>query len=105
MGNGLDLDCHGDGAAGRLTQHFIELPEGRVAYERRGEGPPLVLLHGGMADNRDWHLQRDGLAKDFTVVAWDAPGCGGSFTPPTGHMVTLEAPERVNDEVRSFLRA
>ena len=41
-----------------------------------------MLLHGAMADNRDWHLQRDGLANDFTVVAWDAPGCGGSFNPP-----------------------
>lgn len=35
-----------------------------------------------MADSRDWRLQLDGLAADFTVVAWDAPGCGGSFDPP-----------------------
>jgi pimeloyl-ACP methyl ester carboxylesterase len=41
-----------------------------------------VLLHGAMADNRDWRLQIDDLAGDFTVVAWDAPGCGGSFDPP-----------------------
>ena len=37
--------------------------EGRVAYERRGEGPPLVLLHGAMADNRDWRLQLDGARR------------------------------------------
>ena len=41
-----------------------------------------MLLHGAMADNRDWHLQLADLARDFTVVAWDAPGCGGSFDPP-----------------------
>jgi pimeloyl-ACP methyl ester carboxylesterase len=40
-----------------------------------------VLLHGGMADRRDWLLQFDALAEDFTVVAWDAPGSGGSFDP------------------------
>ena len=26
--------------------------------------------------------QLDALASDFTLVAWDAPGCGGSFDPP-----------------------
>ena len=41
-----------------------------------------MLLHGAMADSRDWHHQLDGLADDFTVVAWDAPGSGGSFDPP-----------------------
>ncbi len=41
-----------------------------------------MLLHGAMADYRDWRLQIDGLAGYFTVVAWDAPGCGGSFDPP-----------------------
>jgi pimeloyl-ACP methyl ester carboxylesterase len=35
-----------------------------------------------MGDSREWHLQLDGLADDLTVVAWDAPGCGGSFDPP-----------------------
>jgi pimeloyl-ACP methyl ester carboxylesterase len=42
----------------------------------------LVLLHGAFADSRDWLPQLDGLSDDFTVVAWDAPGCGGSFDPP-----------------------
>ena len=41
-----------------------------------------MLLHGAFADSRDWVPQLDGLAADFTVVAWDAPGCGGSFDPP-----------------------
>jgi pimeloyl-ACP methyl ester carboxylesterase len=54
----------------------------RIAYERRGSGPPLVLLHGGMSDHREWRRQLDGLADAFTVVAWDAPGCGGSSDPP-----------------------
>ena len=41
-----------------------------------------MLLHGAMGDSREWRLQLDGLAGEFTVVAWDAPGCGGSFDPP-----------------------
>ena len=29
-----------------------------------------------------WRPQLEALADEFTVVAWDAPGCGGSFDPP-----------------------
>lgn len=41
-----------------------------------------MLLHGALGDSRVWHPQLDGLSDAFTVVAWDAPGCGGSFDPP-----------------------
>jgi pimeloyl-ACP methyl ester carboxylesterase len=54
----------------------------RVTYERRGEGPPVVLLHGYVGDRRTWRRQIDDLSDEFTVVAWDAPGFGGSFDPP-----------------------
>jgi pimeloyl-ACP methyl ester carboxylesterase len=54
----------------------------RIAYERRGEGPPLVLLHGYVGDRRMWRPQIDELSDAFTVVAWDAPGHGGSSDPP-----------------------
>ena len=43
----------------------------RIAFERRGEGPPLLLLHGGLSDHREWRAQLDGLSDAFTVVAWD----------------------------------
>ena len=29
-----------------------------------------------------WRSQLEGLSDEFTVVAWDAPGCGGSSDPP-----------------------
>lgn len=55
----------------------------RVAYERVGEGPPLVLLHGYVGDGpATWRRQLDALSDEFTVVAWDAPGAGGSADPP-----------------------
>ncbi len=54
----------------------------RIAFERKGEGPPLVLLHGALSDSRMWRRQLDELSDDFTVVAWDAPGCGHSADPP-----------------------
>jgi pimeloyl-ACP methyl ester carboxylesterase len=54
----------------------------RIAYSVVGAGPPLVLLHGGMDDRRSWRWQLDGLAAEFQVFAWDAPGCGRSSEPP-----------------------
>jgi pimeloyl-ACP methyl ester carboxylesterase len=60
----------------------VEVGGFRIAYERAGEGPPLVLLHGVLADSRVWRRQLDALSAEFTVVAWDAPGCGQSSDPP-----------------------
>lgn len=53
-----------------------------IAYRRAGDGSLLALLHGGMSDGRQWRRQLEGLSDEFTVVAWDAPGCGASSDPP-----------------------
>lgn len=54
----------------------------RVAYREAGAGPPVLLLHGGMSDSREWRHQLAALSDRWRVVAWDAPGCGGSDDPP-----------------------
>jgi pimeloyl-ACP methyl ester carboxylesterase len=53
-----------------------------VAYRRAGSGPPVLFLHGAFADGRAWRRQLAGLSRDFSVIAWDAPGCGRSGDPP-----------------------
>jgi len=58
----------------------------RIAYRRAGGGPPLVLLHGGPTDGREWRRQLEGLSDEFTVVAWDMPGSGGSDDPPEDYV-------------------
>lgn len=61
----------------------IEVAGLRIAYERAGQGPPLVLLNGGVGDGPGtWRHQIDALSDEFTVVAWDAPGSGRSSDPP-----------------------
>jgi pimeloyl-ACP methyl ester carboxylesterase len=63
--------------------HQIDVDGLRIAYERTGEGSPLVLLHGYVGDGRTtWRHQLDELSHDFTVIAWDAPGAGASSDPP-----------------------
>ena len=53
-----------------------------IAYERVGEGPPLVFVHGAAGDSRMWRPQHAALADEFTVVAWDEPGAGRSSDVP-----------------------
>jgi len=47
-------------------------------YLERGAGTPLVLLHGVGSAARSWRHQVDNLSHAFRVIAWDAPGYGGS---------------------------
>jgi pimeloyl-ACP methyl ester carboxylesterase len=72
----------------------------RIAYHRAGGGPPLLLLHGGWSDGRDWALQLDSLSDAFDVIAWDLPGCGGSDDPPEGATIADYA-----DAVAGFVAA
>jgi pimeloyl-ACP methyl ester carboxylesterase len=60
-----------------LRAHGLE-----IAYERVGEGVPLVLVHGAAVDSRMWRPQLAALADEFTVVAWDEPGAGRSSDIP-----------------------
>ncbi|CAN5452800.1 hypothetical protein BH20ACT18_BH20ACT18_08490 [soil metagenome] len=53
-----------------------------IAYERVGEGPPLMFAHGAALDARVWQPQLAALADELTVVAWDEPGAGRSSDLP-----------------------
>ena len=51
---------------------------------RRGEGPPLLLLHGYPQTLAMWHRVAPRLAGTFTVVAADLRGYGKSSKPEGG---------------------
>lgn len=63
----------------------------------RKDLPALVLLHGIGSTSAGWRLQYDPLGAHCRVIAWDAPGYGGS-TPLPG-----EAPG-VEDYARALAR-
>ena len=46
-------------------------------YVSRGDGPPVVLLHGVGGLHAAWRPQLDALSDRYRVVAWDMPGYGG----------------------------
>ncbi|MGK5507776.1 alpha/beta fold hydrolase [Brevibacillus formosus] len=50
-------------------------------YEVSGEGKPVILLHSGGADLRDWLFVAPILAKQYQIIAFDGRGCGKSPSP------------------------
>jgi pimeloyl-ACP methyl ester carboxylesterase len=52
-----------------------------VSYYEAGSGPVLLLVHGITASADAWRSVMPALAKDFTVVAPDLLGHGGSAKP------------------------
>lgn len=45
-------------------------------YERRGDGPPVVFVHGLGFDGRSWAPQLAALEEEYDVVAYDYRGHG-----------------------------
>ncbi|MCK4862981.1 MAG: hypothetical protein KAS25_01735, partial [Dehalococcoidales bacterium] len=48
----------------------------RAHYLKAGGGPPVVLVHGGASDSRDWVDTINGLAHRYTFYAPDLIGFG-----------------------------
>lgn len=62
----------------RFALRQVACAHGRVAWREAGEGLPLILLHGIGSGSGAFSGQLEGLASAFRVIAWDAPGYGGS---------------------------
>ena len=61
---------------------FVEVDGAKLHYVDRGEGPPVVMIHGIAANLRHYtHTILDEIAKTNRVIAIDRPGCGYSERP------------------------
>ena len=65
---------------------YVDVNGVRTRYFDKGQGPVLLLVHGGQpsaADFNAWEWQQnfDGLAKDFRVIALDRIGQGYTDNP------------------------
>jgi 3-oxoadipate enol-lactonase len=50
-------------------------------YEERGTGDPVVFLHAGLLDSRQWARQLDTFSPTYRAIALDARGYGRSSRP------------------------
>jgi pimeloyl-ACP methyl ester carboxylesterase len=58
----------------------LETTFGPIAYDERGDGPPIVMLSSGSHDRHDYDGLRDRLPSHFRTIAADWPAHGES--PP-----------------------
>lgn len=60
---------------------FVDAGDLRVAFERTGTGPPLILMHGAEASRQMFAALVPQLAPHFTVIAYDQRDCGETEGP------------------------
>jgi pimeloyl-ACP methyl ester carboxylesterase len=86
--------------AERIARHPVRTVSvgGRaIAYREAGSGPALVLLHGIGNQSGSWVQQLESLADRFRVIAWDAPGYGGSDALPVESPVAADYAAALRD--------
>ena len=62
---------------------YVQVKKGKVFCKIKGDGPPLLLLHGYPQTHLMWHKTAPELSKYFTGVAADLRGYGDSLAPPS----------------------
>lgn len=63
----------------------IEVKGRRVHYLKAGNGKPVVLVHGGASDAREWLPVMEKYGGRYTFYAPDLPGFGMSDRDPKGY--------------------
>ncbi len=58
--------------------------DGTMVWRLWGNGPVLVLFHGGAGSWRHWAHNIDVLSRDYQLLVPDLPGLGESAFPPAG---------------------
>ncbi|HEX7182763.1 MAG TPA: alpha/beta fold hydrolase [Thermoanaerobaculia bacterium] len=64
--------------AGEPATGFVEVPGGKLWYEVRGQGAPLVLLHDGLLPSETWDDQVPAFSRAFRTIRYDRRGYGRS---------------------------
>jgi 3-oxoadipate enol-lactonase len=81
-----------------MSETHIDVPGGRLFVVDEGDGPPVVLLHAGVADLRAWDAMVAPLAAGgYRVVRFDTRAYGASttedvdFSPTADVIAVLDA--------------
>lgn len=61
---------------------FFQSGAVRIAYDRQGSGPAVLLMHGAEASRQMFAALSERLAPHMTVLAYDQRDCGDTQGPP-----------------------
>jgi len=82
-----------------IESGYVQADKARLYYELAGAGQPLVLIHAGVADSRQWNNEFAYLAKSFRVLRYDMRGYGKSL-PVDGEYSNLGDLETLLEHLR-----
>ena len=74
-----------------LQSHTVTTSYGDIVVAEAGEGPALVMLHGGgpgASGESNYHQNLPSLTQKFRVVLPDQPGFGASYRPTEDDLET-----------------
>jgi len=77
---------------------FLDRPDGRLAYDVVGQGPPLYLVTGLGGSRHYWENLVPALSRDFTVITHDHMCTGDSRGHRVNHTV-----EALTDDVIALM--
>ena len=66
----------------------LKVGDHQVHYLKSGNGPPVVLLHGGASDSRDWAGTIAALSHSYSLYAPDLIGYGLSEKAKSGYYLS-----------------
>jgi pimeloyl-ACP methyl ester carboxylesterase len=71
-----------------IESGWLNINGHRTHYLKVGNGPPVVLVHGGASDSRDWIDTMTSLSHRFAFYAPDLIGFGQSQRNKTGYYLS-----------------
>lgn len=74
---------------------YVDIGDVHTWYDERGSGDPVVLLHGGLTDSRDFAGNLDRLAGRFRLLMPDRRGHGRTPDVPGPSTVELWAQDAI----------
>ena len=78
----LVRDAIEDSRHREVKRGYIAVDEGgRLFYEEKGKGQPVIFIHGHSFDHYQWNPQFESLSLRFRVIRYDVRGYGRSSMP------------------------
>ena len=61
-----------------IKSGFANIDNAKIYYETAGKGIPLVMIHAGVAESRQWNNEFTDFAQSYQVIRYDMRGYGKS---------------------------
>ena len=74
-----------------MTEEFADVNGIKICYEVKGEGDPVLLVHGFSDRKEHWRGQFDNLSKYFKIIRFDNRGAGKSDRPDMKYTMDIFA--------------